>query len=447
MASIFEDHMKLNKDIILENIFSFFKKSKDFNGIPLTTLSKLTKIPYLETIDIISELVKENQVSIQSDINPHIIALGHYDTEIQLKLLADARKNETKILTKNNDFIISIDSHLICVYPSPHYLKTKRNTRKYSHKPFSKRLALGEPHLKPTYFKLEVLDRYFRDPRYRFSFDDYSGDIWHKLDKNEESILLPEDEVFIKSFGLGVDSNKNRVVVVYLTYLNKLSPEHQFYWSGKEVKEECKMLNEYYINTIEGAWTNSHSIFSAFVNEQKAINDFSNEIFGTPIFNQTFENEKKPKEFTFFFIPTLKNYNDFVLLLDKMISDNLNRKFFNNKIELYTITQLDNNMIERKEKGSLQLFREWLTSNYINIDNLHLDQLFDPLFKVRKERQNPAHKINEDVYDESYIVKQKELIISVYRSMQALRIIFQNHPDALITKIPKWLEEGNIKVY
>jgi hypothetical protein len=118
--------------------------------------------------------------------------------------------------------------------------------------------------------------------------------------------MSESDHIFLKTFGLGFDKDKNRVAVVYLAYLNKLTPEHQNYWRNKEVNRECSMLKEYYENTINGLWTHSHSVFSAFLGEQKALNDLSKTIFGKPLFNKTFEHDNRPKEFTFIFCTYIK---------------------------------------------------------------------------------------------------------------------------------------------
>lgn len=172
-----------------------------------------------------------------------------------------------------------------------------------------------------------MLERYANDPRFNFEFEDYAGSISCKYDENGNPVLSEEDQVFIKTFGLGFDSQQDRLAVVYLRYLKDLTAEHQLYWNNKEVEGNCKVLKEYYENSILGNWTISYSIFSAFLGELTCLNNLANKIFGRNLFRKNFENENRPKEFTFFFLPTLRNYNEFVLLLDKMISDNINKDF------------------------------------------------------------------------------------------------------------------------
>ncbi|CAM1361659.1 AAA family ATPase containing protein [Tenacibaculum sediminilitoris] len=437
-----------DKEKILNEVCDFFIASNDFNGIPITTLAEKTGIEYSETIDILKELTKDGLVSNQDTINPHIIGLGHYKTEYQLSVLEKAKENKTKKIDSIGEINIVFDSHLICVYPSEKHLQKTRDTSSFSQKPYSKKLALGEAQLKPVFFEIEVLDKYFKDPRYSFEFQDYSGQISCDYDENEQPLLeKEEDQIFLKTFGLGVDKNLERVAVVYLRYLSGLTSEHQLYWKSKEIKSGCQMLEEYYVNTIEGNWTSSYSIFSAFIAEHNLINEISKSISKESLFNKTFEKGNRPKEFTFFFMPTLENYHKFISLLDKMLSDNISRKFFKDKIELFELIELETGQVERKNKGTLRLLEEWIRQNYNHPDDKLFDDIFKPIRKVRKERQSPAHKINNNIYDKKFNKKQTDLLKELYKSLKLLRMILQQHPESKEIEIPKWLEEGKIKIF
>jgi hypothetical protein len=54
---------------ILKEVFDFFIKSKDFNGIPITTISDNLKLEYLRTIEVLKFLLNKNLISVQSSIN------------------------------------------------------------------------------------------------------------------------------------------------------------------------------------------------------------------------------------------------------------------------------------------------------------------------------------------------------------------------------------------
>ncbi|TDP01679.1 hypothetical protein [Flavobacterium sp. 245] len=436
------------KEIIRNRIYEFFITSSDFNGISLRNISEEFNIEYKDSIDIIKELVNEEIVSIQSSGNPHIIRIQHYPTDIQIKILEDAKKNiQTKRKIGSITIVSENTDYPICLYPSKKYLLENRDLEEFNNSKYTQQLSLGEPHLKPIFFEIEVLDRYFNDPRFDFNFEDYSGKISCKYDENNNPIVREEDQIFLNTFGLGADENGNRLAVVYLRYLKDLTSEHQVFWKSREKNGNCKMLEEYYQNTIEGDWTFSYSIFSGFLGELKCLNDLTELIFSKPLFRKTFENENRPKEFTFFFTPTLKNYNDFILLLDKMISENINKDFFEGKVELYILKDIENGMVERISKGTLQLFEEWLTSIFKVKGDDSLSDLFKILKKIRRERQNPAHRIDENVYDLKFVEKQKEMIKDAYHTFRNLRHIFQQHPHAKSFIVPEWLVNGKMEIY
>ena len=93
------------------------------------------------------------------------------------------------------------------------------------------------------------------------------------------------------------------------------------------------------------------------------------------------------------------------------------------------------------------MLEEWLKQNYKTDDNKGLDDIFQSFRKVRKERQVPAHKNIDNVFSKEYAKKQDTLMCEVYDAMSCLRHIFQQHPRTKDVNIPKWLDEGRIKMF
>ena len=77
----------------------------------------------------------------------------------------------------------------------------------------------------------------------------------------------------------------------------------------------------------------------------------------------------------------------------------------------------------------------------------YLKEIFKPLRKIRRERQNPAHRINENTYDVKYIKMQKEMINKNIRFNKSIKEIFHQHPKAKDVDIPDWLDKGEIKTF
>ncbi|MBL2669435.1 AAA family ATPase, partial [Klebsiella pneumoniae] len=61
-----------------------------------------------------------------------------------------------------------------------------------------------------------------------------------------------------------------------------------------------------------------------------------------------------PKEFGFLLRPTLSEFNNFMLLLDKMMSDNINKKFFEGDVELEIEKEREDGKIVVRPKGTIQ---------------------------------------------------------------------------------------------
>ena len=197
----------------------------------------------------------------------------------------------------------------------------------YENKPYILAMALGTPQLDFRAFDLSVLEFYRNDPRYIYENDDIRG--WISIsDEYFESESVPEsDQVLLDTFGFCYDENFNRAVAVFVRYLADLSPEHQQIWKAKELQGDYLLHPDYYRNTILGDWGTGISIFDAFVKELQLINKMAEAMERPVLFREDFSSGK-PNKFGFLVRPTLESYNEFVLLLDKMVSDNISKKFF-----------------------------------------------------------------------------------------------------------------------
>jgi hypothetical protein len=422
----------MKKDI-LDRILNFFTDSSDFNGISVHDLSVEFRVPWEKMRDILSELLKGKRITLEfasHSLNPHIKRLPDLPLDQQLTRLFDE------------------DPFSICAYPTSDVILDFVDMSIYDIRPFTKRLALSEPQLMPVYFNLEVLDRYYRDPRYRFNFGDSDGSIGVTTEHYESKGFAEQDKIFLKTFGIGYDSTRNRVVVVFLRYLSDLSPEHQQIWNTHVVQDKCTMNSDYERASIYGFWPQYHSVYQAFLTEQSEINKLA-EIIGKPsFFIKTFE-MNRPQEFIPMLRPTRKNLDEFILLLDKMLSENINRDFFKYEIPLEHIVHRDDGSKEIQQIGTLQLLEKWLSEKCStrNHEDVSHEVVF-PLKEVRKLRQQPAHKLQGDEYDHKYPQLQDELLGKVCRSLTKLRYILWSHPKAREHySPPTWLDSDKIVFY
>lgn len=430
-------------------VFSFFCDSSDYNGIPLRQVSQDLNLDYAASIDLIKELVKSEVVSIQSSTNPHIIGFKHHPVKSQLEILEHARSIKVEKQSFGN-FEVEVEQteYPICLYPTPIYAKENRDIGKFGYAKYSVELAFSEPQMSFRFFETDVLERYSNEPRFDFEFNDFSGQISCKYDDEGNPILREEDQIFLKSFGLGFDSSGARVIAVMLRDLGNLSSEHQIAWSAKEIpSSECKVLEDYFNNQILGQWITSKSVFTALIDEINAIYKLTYSIFGVPLFLKELNGEHRPKNFTFFFSPTSKNYYDFINILDKYLSENINKSFFAGYLELEELKPVGENMVERIQKGTLRLLEEWISKSFRFPDNSFPKKILKPLKDVRKERQKPAHKVIHNDYDPSFIDKQKKIVEECYISVGSLRRNLQTHPKAKDAELNTDLDDSRVKYF
>lgn len=220
-------------------------------------------------------------------------------------------------------------------------------------------------------------------------------------------------------------------------------------WKTKMLSDEYKLHPDYWESSIMGRWHDGMSVFQAFTEEMKVINDLS-KLMGRPIFfKEAHTGDKRPRNFGFLIRPTLKEFNEFVHLLDKLISENINLDFFQNEVPYHEEIQRQDGTIEKRPKGSLSILNDWLDA-YVHFEESQRqrkNEMVKDFKNVRQLRQNPAHKIEEDVFDQQYLEQQREVMSKTFGSLRALRCLFQFHPKAKDYKAPESLERAKIRLF
>jgi hypothetical protein len=315
-----------------------------------------------------------------------------------------------------------------CLYPGRALLKEVIKDSDYEGRPFTKRMALGGGQLDGVFFDLSVLEQYRNDPRYYYWADDINGKICIKDEHYESNEIDEKDKVLLETFGFGFNGSYERCVVSLLWYISTLSREHQQIWAAKELLSgDFKMHPDYYRNNIIGDWGERLPICEAFVMELSIINEMANEIKSENLFRKDYSGER-PKEFAFLIRPTLSAFNSFVLLLDQMMSDNINKKFFEDEIEVEYDYEREDGKVEVRKKGTIAILEEWIDRYFRPQDDGPIEEMKAAFRTIRKLRQTPAHSIQEDVFDQKYIKDQRKLILDAYGAVRTLRQLLANHP-------------------
>lgn len=416
---------------LLSRITSYYLESRDFNGISSSQLSEEFDISFPDLTDYIKQLVSDDLVELRfgdGHPNPFIKALDEYKKEQLLTLL-----NADKIKSG-------------CIYPSKKHLENIIDKNKYSGEPFTLRLALGENQLAFQAFDLSVLEFYRNDPRYYYHNHDIGGSIYFRGNAIEENEVSNPDDIYLQDFGFCYNEKKERAIAVFLSRLYGLSPEHQQIWNAKRLEGNYKLHPDFYRSAILGEWYEGLTIIDALLLEQEHINNLCKIIGLQPLFKTTYSYENKPKEFTFLIRPTLKEFNNFILILDKMISENFSTGLFDGMNLEKEELRKDGKIVVRR-KGKIELFEEWFLKHFKPRNTELFDETIKKLRNIRRMRQEPAHALREDEFDQKYIFEQREVIINAYDAIHLIRTAFEQDPkvsqeerEKLKDDRPIWIE-------
>jgi hypothetical protein len=187
---------------------------------------------------------------------------------------------------------------------------------------------------------------------------------------------------------------------------------------------------------VVGEWFDCTSVFSAFSAQLKCINQVCELMSRSHLFKNDLSNDARPREFGFLLRPTSKEFNGFVHLLDKLISENINFAFFQNEVELDEEIRRRDGRLEVRPKGSITILAEWLQKNFHAENEAPIEAMFTTFKKIRKMRQKPAHTTRENIFDEAYFEQQIELMRETYEAVSILRNAFCLYPAAVRQNIP-----------
>ena len=416
---------------ILTIVVRYYLDSGDYNGISAHELSKRLSVAWSDLREPLTRLILEDLIGIlygDVEINPHIIRVRFEEKQVQLGKLGTQELHHT------------------CIYPLRKWLSQVVDAANYSGQPYCLELALGTPQLAFRSFDLSVLEQYRNDPRYRYDNDDIRGTI----SAIDQSLPL-SDRVLVEHFGFSYDNDLNRAVAVFVYDLARLSSEHQLIWKAKEVGGAYLLHPDFFRNTILGEWGEKISIFDAFVQEMWVINQMARTVGRPPLLRRDYGKygEQKPKRFGFLIRPTLEEFNSFVLILDQMISENINKSFFQGDVPDKEETTRKDGSIEVRHRGSIQLLDIWVQMFFRTSNWEPWTTTITTLRHIRKLRQKPAHTTDENVFDQEYFRKQRELIIQAYEAIRTIRLLLANHPlvQQANLEISEALRSGQIWTY
>lgn len=415
--------MDVKKNKLIKIVLQYYLTSDDFNGLPVRKLLD-DGVSATELTVIVEELVKEGSIGVtHCDFvsNPHILCFEHESVEQQVALIASGKLSGA------------------CLYPTRPVLARNIDRTNYLATPFRLMLALGYPQLGIVLCYPSVLEHYRNDPRYVYESDDICGQLVVSDKFFGSGNILETDEIMLKRFGFAVTSTGLRAVAVMLRDLAQLSDQHQQIWAARLIPEEALAKDNYYLHPEYAGFQQRgertvNSLTTAFMHELNGLNEACLAHYEHRLFKHDWmDGFDRLPEFTMMLSPTLSEYNAFIHLLDKLLSDNIDKKFFKGRCELEEDKQREDGKIVVSQKGTLRLLSEFLAKEFPD-DASTIEMVIGALSHVRKLRQKPAHTIEVNNYNPSLWNDQRALLQRCHKGLKALReLLFRSpsfHPSA-----------------
>jgi len=256
---------------------------------------------------------------------------------------------------------------------------------------YKSRLDRIKNSLEWRFFEPEVLDRYKNDPCYSCESSSIIG-------------------LGLQQYVWGVKANGSRCIAVILSHISHIDSKEQKYWRALELNkkesEQARVESRYHRPLVQGKPLNVWTSFSVILPTLKFINQITSPDF---LFREV------PSDTPSFLQPITKNskkeYLDYILELDKLLSTNIMVDSFFKKIK----NAQKNTM---RGKGQiLNLLSIWLEELGINKNDI--DRCLKALKTVRRQRKEKAHKLFKDSSGD-YISEQRQITLEVWESLYTI---------------------------
>lgn len=390
---------------LLDTIVAFYVESGDFNGLPVTN-ETLT----VAQVDEARRLVQDGLVQ---------VVTGEDYPNMHIRPWPSRRSIEVQVA----DLDEVGNRADACLYPTPKAMEGRPEPDRWAEEPYQRKMAAGAGTLELAYFSVDVIEQYRNDPRYHFRFDDFEvflgiNDDAYEDENEREADKIPSTRVGFAYDTTTLQSNAvTRYVCTFIGDLMELTPEHQQRWRTYE-REPTDSTGPHPVwwKMQMGQWPDARGPFTRITLELEAVNELFVLIAGQPLFRTT----DHPREWGWVIRPTTQEWHQFVLATDKLLLENIDQKALD---AVNAPTEgTDGNRI-----GSLNRLIEFLRLSGSFSEDL-LDGIGGPLKRVRKARQEPAHKLTVAQTDATLTAQQRDLLAEIGNALQLLREALVTHP-------------------
>ncbi len=416
--------MPTQLETTLKEIVNFYLGSRDFNGLPVYA-GRPTDL-HMPSIRKLVEARLIQVVSASDYPNPHIrpwASRRSIDSQI-VDLLAMKKPARGEL-------------DRVCLYPMRKALMPAVKG-KWQDQPFRRRMAQGGGTLELAYFSTDVIEPYRNDPKYHFSAWDFGvnfgiGDKAYMDEGEPQKDKIPTvragfayKEAFLKN------NEIRRYLCAFLCDLWPLTPEHQRRIESYEVKPRDPQIKPHpsWWASQMGHFPDLVGVFEKILAEMQAINELFVLIYGKPLFKST----ERPRGWGWLLRPSTSEWQHFVSVTDRLISDNMSGAAF----KAAGVSTKDEAGNPLGTIGRLELLIRTKTDTPLE----NVEKGLKPFRDVRRERKRPAHYLDKEISDSTFVARQRDLLAQVASALSALRILFSSHPKAKGWKGKQWLDEN-----
>lgn len=392
--------------VLLDDVVAFYLGSGDFNGFPVS--ATFTGSQARAAIGLLKRGLIE-AITGRDYLNPHIRPWStRFSVEDQESSIRSADANGS----------------VVCLYPTSKALSALVDLDRFNGRPYEQMMALGGTTFQAVYFRPDVVEPYREDPRFNFQMGDFgfsfnlSDDFYlDPAESDSERFGLLHGGLAYNGRSAGADELR-RAVCVLLCDLSKFTPEMQARWKTYQLPDQDEyMRHPLWWQSQMGSFPSGVGPFSLFFAELELWNQLNESLTGERLFRTT----DRPKEFSWILRPSQREFDSFVLQLDKLLSDNLRH----DALAELGAPRVDG---EGKHLGSLQRLLK-VIERY-GVSEEQSAAVLSPLKKVRRLRQKPAHSLNDNRQDHKLVQEQIDLFNDVVSAVQALREFWESNPKA-----------------
>lgn len=388
------------KNEIFKEVVDCYTMSNQTKGLPSLNIKNFNKVE-----DLI-ELVKENKIQIiqiGDVINPFV---KNYN-------INKSKEEQVRDLKENlNECII---------YPSE---KVVIELRPDKENPYSHKIREGSGGNDLTYFEQEALRKYIESQNYLFINNGFN----YYITTSDEALEKGAEFIQIRCCAPSRETNgEERAIGITLIELSNLPSKEQMYWHSFEFEDQEKWTvnkgfkKAYLIGErLDEVW-----IYDDILSKMSLINEFCLNLEHPPLFKKEFEGNS-PTDFIPILSPTNKNLNQFLLIFNNMLPENLNKKFF--KQCKLTNEPLSLKRGDGSQKGTIQLLEDFLYSIYPHEKDM-IKRIINPIFELRNKRNPSAHKIQETKTDLDFYQQQEDIVYYIWDSLCNLTMALGNQPE------------------